>query len=63
MTTTKKARYRQALRYGRRLERRPEIRVGGLVLPPSCSIAYAHHMNPHYNPLRSRREWKRDYGR
>jgi hypothetical protein len=54
VTTSKKARYRQALRYGRRIRRTP-----GVVLPPSVTIARAHRIAPAYFKLMSRREWTR----
>lgn len=52
--TTRKARYRQALRYGRRIETWP-----GIIFPPSVTIAYAHNIEPLIFPLMSRRQWKK----
>jgi len=51
--TSKKARYRKALRYGQRIQHWP-----GVVFPPSVTIAYAHRIKPQWFTLRSRREWK-----
>lgn len=56
MTTTRKHRYRQALRYGAHIRDIP-----GMVFPPSVTIAYAHKFAPNYFPLMSRREWTRTY--
>lgn len=53
MTATRKARYHQQLRYGQRIRYIP-----GIILPPSCAIALAHHIAPHVFPLMSRRQWK-----
>lgn len=49
-----KARYRKALRYGKRIEH-----IRGIVFPPSVTIAYAHNLAPQVFPLMSRRHWKR----
>lgn len=55
MTTSMKARYRRALRYGQRLHRMSP----GIVFPPSVTIAYAHSVDPKLFPLKSRRVWTR----
>jgi hypothetical protein len=52
MTTSMNARYRRALRYGKRIRHIP-----GIVFPPSVTIAYAHNINPVLFPLMSRRAW------
>lgn len=54
MATTRKARHRQAFRYGKRIQRWP-----GITFPPSVTIAYAHNIDPLIFPLMSRRQWKR----
>lgn len=57
MATSKKARYRKALRYGKRIQYWP-----GIVLPPSVVIAYAHDISPTVFPLLSRNQWRCQYG-
>lgn len=54
--TSKKARYRRALRYGKRIQH-----IRGIVFPPSVTIAYAHNIDPALFPLMSRREWTRKF--
>jgi hypothetical protein len=52
--TSRKARARQALRWGKHYEH-----ITGIVFPPSVTIAYANNTAPDMFPLLSRREWRR----
>lgn len=52
--TSRKQRYREALRYGHRIQNKV-----GIVFPPSVTIAWANRIAPQAFPLMSRRQWKR----
>lgn len=58
--TSRKQRARKAIRYGLHLQTRTETQNGGIIFPPSVTIAYAHHrINKTVFPLMSRRQWKK----